>query len=111
MDTLVTRMFPGKRLDGKDWMMRMKNLFNRLFRKSEDKISDKDKLTAMGEPYVRVLSMEMNKDNPSEGYFELDWNRPFVEKLRAAGYTGNSEEEIVDSWFTALCRNIGEDMN
>lgn len=70
-------------------------------------MSEKEKATAKGEPWVKVMNVEMNPDNPGEGYFELDWNQPFVEKLRNAGYSGNSEEEIVDLWFTSLCRNIG----
>ena len=76
----------------------------------EEQISDKQKATAKGEPYVKVLSVQIDEENPGEGYFELDWNKPFVEKLREAGYTGNNEEEIIDLWFTSLCRNIGDDL-
>ena len=81
---------------------------------SEDKpaqLSDKEKATAKGEPWVKVMNIEMNPENPGDGYFELDWNKPFVEKLREAGYTGTNEEEIIDLWFTSLCRNIGEDLD
>lgn len=74
---------------------------------SKPKMSDKDKATSKGEPWVKVMEIEMNPDNPGEGYFELDWNQPFVDKLRNAGYTGNNDEEIIDLWFTSLCRNIG----
>ena len=66
---------------------------------SKPKMSDKDKATAKGEPWVKVMEIEMNPDNPGEGYFELDWNQPFVEKLRNAGYTGNNDEEIIDKIF------------
>lgn len=78
-----------------------------LFQKSEI-IGEKDQATARGEPFVRVVQVSFDKDKPSDGYFELDWNQHFVKKLIEAGYTGQSEEEIVDQWFTALCRNIGE---
>lgn len=77
-----------------------------LFKKKEEKISEKDQATARGEPYVRVLSVDFEKDNPGNGYFELDWNELFVRKLIESGYTGESQEEIVDQWFTELCRNI-----
>jgi hypothetical protein len=76
----------------------------------EEQLSDKQKATAKGEPYVKVLSVQIDEKNPGEGYFELDWNKPFVEKLRQAGYTGTNEEEIIDVWFTSLCRNIGDDL-
>jgi len=29
--------------------------------------------------------------------------------LKAAGYTGDTEEAIVDQWFTELCRNVGSE--
>ena len=74
------------------------------------RLSDKEKATARGEPWVTVINVELDPENPGQGYFELDWNLPFVQKLRDAGYTGNNDEEIVDLWFTALCRNIGEDL-
>ena len=95
--------------------MGMFDKFDKLFKKKKIKttdkktaMSEKEKATAKGEPYVRVVEVELNPENPSEGYFELDWNTPFVQKLREAGYSGTTEEEIVDGWFTALCRNIGE---
>ena len=49
----------------------------------------------------------MNKDNIRNGFFELDWNEYFVLQLRSAGYTGETDEVIVDQWFTELCRNLG----
>ena len=77
-------------------------------KESKPKLTDKEKATAKGEPYVKVISVELNPENPGEGYFELDWNEPFVQKLRDSGYTGANDEEVVDLWFTALCRGIGE---
>jgi hypothetical protein len=70
------------------------------------KISEKDQATARGEPYVRVLNVNIDKQNPGDGYFELEWNQLFIKELLSAGYQGQSEEEIIDQWFTALCRNI-----
>jgi len=29
--------------------------------------------------------------------------------LREAGYTGGTDEELVDKWFQDLCREIGND--
>ena len=43
------------------------------------------------------------------GFFELDWNEYFVLQLRSAGYKGNSDEEIVDQWFSELCQNLGSE--
>ena len=59
-----------------------------------------------GEPWVGVLSTNIDVKNPRSGYFELDWNDKFVDMLRNAGYTGSNSEEIVDRWFNDLARNI-----
>ena len=72
-------------------------------------LSEKEKATAKGEPYVKVLNIDMEEGNPGQGYFELDWNKPFVEKLRASGYTGETENDIVDAWFTTLCRSVSNE--
>jgi len=69
----------------------------------------KAEATKKKEPYVAVLNVEMKKDNPRNGFFELDWNEYFVRDLRLNGYQGSSEEEIVDAWFKELCGNIAQD--
>ena len=61
------------------------------------------------EPWVKVLNMNVNKDNPRNGFFELDWNAEFVNMLAQHGYKGTSDEEIVDRWFQTLCRTIGNE--
>lgn len=74
-----------------------------------DPVSEKDKATLAGKPYVRVLNTHLNPENPGDGYFELEWNEIFVRELLEAGYTGSDENEIVDQWFTTLCRQIAEE--
>jgi hypothetical protein len=71
------------------------------------KLSPKELATERKEPYIAVLDTHVNKDNLKNGFFELDWNEYFVIQLTQAGYKGASEEEIVDSWFSELCRNVG----
>ncbi len=63
--------------------------------------------TAKKEPWVTVLNTHVNPENPKNGFFELDWNEYFVLMLKQNGYTGKTEEEIVDAWFGDLCREIG----
>jgi hypothetical protein len=69
--------------------------------------SPKEIATENKEPWVAVLDTHVNKENIRNGFFELDWNEYFVLNLRTAGYTGATDEEIVDKWFQDLCRNIG----
>jgi len=75
----------------------------------EAKLTPKDRATARKEPWVAVLDTKVNKDNVRNGFFELDWNEYFIVQLRSEGYTGSSDEEIVDQWFQELCRNIGNE--
>jgi len=73
------------------------------------KKSEKDLATERGEPYVAILSMEIDPENMQSGAFELDWNNKFVSNLVRAGYQMNAKDtdaDIVDRWFTAVCRNI-----
>lgn len=71
------------------------------------KLTPKELATEKKEPFVAVLDTHVNKDNIRNGFFELDWNEYFVVQLKLAGYSGSSEEQIVDAWFQDLCRNIG----
>jgi len=73
----------------------------------EPKKTAKEIATEKKEPWVAVLDTHVNKDNIRNGFFELDWNEYFVLQLRSAGYTGETDEVIVDQWFTELCRNLG----
>lgn len=73
------------------------------------KLSPKELANEKKEPWVAVLDTHVNQDNVRNGFFELDWNEYFVLQLRSAGYSGATDEEIVDKWFQELCRNVGAD--
>ena len=68
--------------------------------------SEKDAATAKGEPYVAILSMDVDPDNLSAGAVELDWNDKFILQLQRHGYTGKTDADMVDQWFTNVCRHI-----
>lgn len=72
--------------------------------------SPKEEATYNKQPWVGVLETHVNPDNPSNGFFELDWNEYFIVQLKGHGYDGPTEESIVDAWFQNLCRNIGNDV-
>ena len=72
-------------------------------------LSAKEKATAAGEPYVNVLSMEIDPDNINAGAFELDWNDKFILNLIKAGYKMRDDDkdtDLVDRWFQTVARNI-----
>jgi len=69
----------------------------------------KEIATEAGEPYVAILSVELDPDNIGNGAFELDWNDKFIANLVRAGYQSRPNEEdsvIVDRWFQTVCKNI-----
>ena len=71
--------------------------------------SAKDLATEEGEPYVSVISVELDPDDVGNGAFELDWNEVFVARLVKAGFMikkTDTDAEIVDRWFQSVCRNI-----
>ena len=88
------------------------DFFAQRYKETEAKLNEvlktpKEIATENKEPWIAVLTTHVNQDNIRNGFFELDWNEYFVLQLRSNGYTGDTEEEIVDRWFSELCRNVG----
>jgi hypothetical protein len=78
-------------------------------KKKEPVKTAKQLATEKGEPYIAVLSMDVDPENLHQGAFELDWNEIFVNRLIKAGYMIKKEDtdsEIVDRWFQNVCRHV-----
>jgi CRISPR/Cas system Type II protein with McrA/HNH and RuvC-like nuclease domain len=77
----------------------------------EVKRTPKERATIRKEAWVNVMDTKVNKDNPRNGFFELDWNEYFITELKKNGYgfDGDPEEEIVDRWFRDIVRNMLSD--
>lgn len=71
------------------------------------KLTPKERATELKQPFVAVLEVNVNDQNPRNGFFELDWNDYFIIQLKAEGYYGDTDEAIIDKWFSELCRNVG----
>ena len=93
----------------------IKKLINSLFgtkpqpaviKEQKVKKTPKEIATDAGEPWVEVIGMEIDKDNPGAGSFELDWNDKFVANLIRAGYQGKTDQDLVDNWFRNVCQNV-----
>jgi len=100
---------------------KIKNLFKKPEVKSEPapkkvkekkvvaELTAKEKATAAGEPYINILSLEIDPADVNNGAFELDWNDKFIINLIRAGYKQkdtDTDDVIVDRWFQTVCRNI-----
>ena len=69
----------------------------------------KELATEAGDPYINIISVELDPDDIGNGSFELDWNEVFVARLVKAGYMqrkDDTDDVIVDRWFQSVCRNI-----
>jgi hypothetical protein len=75
-------------------------------RETKVKKSPKELATEKGEPYVNIISVDLDPENIGNGAFELDWNDFFVAKLVRSGYKGKDDSQIVDQWFQDVCRNV-----
>jgi hypothetical protein len=75
-------------------------------KEAKPKKTAKQLATEKGEPWVNIISVELDPENIGQGAFELDWNEFFVAKLVRAGYKGRDDQQIVDQWFQDVCRNV-----
>ena len=95
-------------------------LFDKIFKKKKPEVkaepkpkkvekTEKEIATEKDEPWVSILSVDVDYENLNSGSFELDWNDKFVANLVRAGYMmkpDDTDSEIVDRWFQNICRNI-----
>lgn len=98
-----------KVLDTKKWLS-MVNDVDRTKYELEDKLStgkitkneyEKEIKTLNKEPYIHIINVEYNVKDGIHA-IEFDWNDYFIQELKDNGYTGNTDEELIDQWFVAL---------
>lgn len=76
--------------------------------KIERKVYGKDRANLLEEPWIDIVDHGFNPEQGLNGiYFEFDWNQHWIEYLQYNGYTGFSEEEMVENWFSDVCRSQG----
>lgn len=67
---------------------------------------EKQRSTLKNEPWIAIINSGFDPDQGIDGvFFEFDWNQAWIEFLKINGYIGNTEEQIVDDWFTDVCRS------
>lgn len=73
----------------------------------DETVREKTLANIDNQPWVKVIDVQfVDPKNPKTGFFELDWNKAFINSLTEAGYSGRTDEDIIDMWFTDLCRGI-----
>lgn len=70
---------------------------------------DRRKADLLEEPYMAMPKISWDPKDPSQTYFELDYNEAFVVWLRANGYQG-SDEDCINRWLNDVCNSIISEM-
>lgn len=92
-----------------DWLKKKTEVKEEQLKSKTNKKTSKELATDAGEPYISIISVELDPNDIGNGSFELDWNDIFVAKLVKAGYMqrkDDTDDQIVDRWFQSICRNI-----
>lgn len=76
--------------------------------KISDEEYDKEIKTLNGEPYIAIKKVEFDKET-SQYMFEFDWNQHFIDELKDNGFDGDTDEAIMDEWFTTFCTMVAAD--
>lgn len=63
-----------------------------------------------GEPWVAMPEISWDPADPSRSFFKLDYNDHFVAFLRKNGYSGTSEDVVVEAWLNDVCRSVIQDL-
>lgn len=71
---------------------------------------EKNKANLDNSPWVGVIESGFDKSSGVSGFkFKLDWNDAFIDFLMENGYSGASDDEIVEMWFNDVNRaNLSE---
>ena len=92
---------------------KLKNLFRKEKMPSAEEVAfiakqakEKAEASRRNDPWVGIMSLDIDYNELNSGSFELDWNDAFITKLMKAGYEGKEDHDLVDQWFNAVCRNV-----
>lgn len=100
---------PGNPVTAKAKKKKPRNTKNTKKKPEDSQLSPKEQATASGEPYINILSVAIDPTDINNGSFELDWNDKFIINLIKSGYKmrpDDTDADIVDRWFTQVCRNV-----
>ena len=61
------------------------------------------------EPWVAMPNIRWDPADPTQSYFELDYNDHFVTYLKSNGYQGLTDQIIVEKWLNDVCRSVAQD--
>ena len=65
---------------------------------------DKEILTLEGKPYIGITNIEFDPENGIG--MEFDWNDYFIEELKENGFTGNTDQDLINDWYNSFCAMV-----
>lgn len=76
------------------------------YKKIDELEYERNKANIRKEPWIKIISEFITEINgkPKLG-FKFEWNEYFIKYLEENGYSGFSEEAIVDKWFTDIVKS------
>lgn len=70
---------------------------------------DKSVANLTQQPWIDLISHGYDSELGINGvYFEFDWNDRWIAFLKSNGYNGNTEEDIIQFWFTDICKAMAK---
>jgi hypothetical protein len=67
---------------------------------------EKQRASLKDEPWIAIINSGFDPEQGLDGvFFEFDWNVQWIEFLKLNGYVGHNDDQIVDDWFTDVCRS------
>jgi hypothetical protein len=79
------------------------------FGKIEKQAYLKRQATMKKEPWISFVDSGFNPEQGIDGvFFELDWNPFWIDFLKLHGFVGVTEEQIVEDWFSEVCRSYAQ---
>jgi hypothetical protein len=79
---------------------------NKKYNNKKNLSYEKEKATKNHEPWVGIVSINVDPEDMGSGSFELDWNEIFVARLVRLGWSGKNDVDIVNAWFSDLCGGV-----
>ena len=74
--------------------------------KIDDITFNKQRAMLKNEPWIGIVNSGFDPEQGIDGvFFEFDWNQQWIEYLRTNGYSGRTDEQVIDDWFTEVCRS------
>lgn len=73
-------------------------------------VYDRKRADILKEPWVGMPRIHWDPTGSGRTWFELDYNEYFLEFLKANGYEGDNDDDMVNLWLNDICISISEEI-